>query len=71
MVRIDVSEMWKLTKSGKIVARPDRECPKCYEVGEIVEYYPFSKRLSIVRKCLNKECENYEELWNYGKPRNE
>jgi hypothetical protein len=67
MVRINISEMWKLTKSGKIVARSDRECPTCYEVGEIIEYYPFSKRLSIVRKCLNKECENYGELWKYAK----
>lgn len=41
-MRLRVKEIWKLTKKGKIVARPDRECSKCYEVGEIVGASPFN-----------------------------
>lgn len=67
MPTFKISEIWMLTKNGKIIARPDRKCPKCYEVGKIVGDSPFDKNLGITRKCLNKDCDSDGERWNYYK----
>jgi hypothetical protein len=71
MSKTPFPELWKLkiTPTGpKIIPRPDRECPKCYEVGEIIRDEPYSKRLGITRKCQNKECECPGKEWTYDKP---
>lgn len=60
MPKPPIPELWKvkLTPTGpKIIPRPDRECPKCYEVGEIILDEPWNKTLTLTRKCQNKECE--------------
>jgi hypothetical protein len=46
----------KFTPTGpKMVPKPDRECPKCYEVGEIILDEPCSKTLKLIKKkCLKK-----------------
>jgi hypothetical protein len=62
-----ISEIWKLTKKGKIVPRPDRECPKCYTVGKIVDTFPFKRNLRITRHCPNPDCGwewGYYHSWN-------
>lgn len=70
MPKASITELWKLklTPTGpKIVPRPDRECPKCYEVGEIVRDEPWSNKLGITRKCQNKECDFFGKEWTYKK----
>jgi hypothetical protein len=65
-----VSEIWMLTKEGKILPRPDRKCPKCYESGQLVKVfitrmhaaYP---RIYVTRRCKNQNCPYFEETWFY------
>jgi len=65
---IKISTVWKLTDNGKIVTRSLRECPKCYEVGKIVDHNPFGKNLYIIRKCVNKDCDRNGEEYPYHQP---
>lgn len=65
-----ISEIWMLTKEGKIMPRPDRKCPKCYEGGQLVKVFitrmhtPYP-RLYIARRCKNHNCPYFEETWSY------
>ena len=65
-----ISEIWMLTKEGKILPRPDKKCPKCYENGELVKTFvtrmrtPYP-RINITRKCKNQNCPYSGETWFY------
>jgi len=59
-----------LTKEGKILPRPDRKCPKCYENGELARvlitrmHTPYP-RINVTRRCKNQNCPYFEETWFY------
>jgi len=59
-----------LTKEGKIVPRPDRKCPKCYENGQLAKVFitrmhtPYP-RINITRRCNNQNCPYFGETWSY------
>jgi hypothetical protein len=65
-----VSEIWMLTKDGKILPRPDKKCPRCYEDGELIKAFitrihtPYP-RINVTRRCKNQNCPHFEETWSY------
>ena len=68
MGRFNPSDFWKPTKNGRFTAVQERECPKCYEIGEIIALTPYKNNLHVVRMCQNPECPNHGETWHTHEP---